>query len=217
MVLLTTTQAAKAAIDDYLALHADDQEDDSLRQRLERLEKISLDGPVEHADLIAISRSAREDKNAGKTSRQCRLETLLKGATVYQPPPPPKPEPVSDKLPMRIMRSILITYTSVCRLQSLDATPPQTRRTARIRAHDQPSPRKGNIRPTLPSFNLQPKYLSRPNRRRRGWRRCHISRRRQTGGANHQRPGLHYRMRGRSLDRGEALGGPATPCSSRGW
>jgi hypothetical protein len=100
MVLLTATQAAKAAIDDYLALHADDQEDDSLRQRLERLEKVSLDGPVEHADLIAISKSAREDENANKT-RQCRLDTLLKGATVYQPPPPPKPQPVSDKSPIQ--------------------------------------------------------------------------------------------------------------------
>ena len=95
MVLLTTTQAAKAAIDDYLALHADNQENDSLRQRLQRLEKVSLDGPVEHADLIAISKSAREDENATK-SRQCRLDTLLKGATVYQLPPPPKPEPVSS-------------------------------------------------------------------------------------------------------------------------
>ena len=95
MVLLTTTQAAKAAIDDYLALHADNQENDSLRQRLERLEKVSLDGPVEHADLIAISKSAREDGNATKT-RQFRLDILLKGAIVYQPPPPPKPEPVSS-------------------------------------------------------------------------------------------------------------------------
>jgi hypothetical protein len=96
MVLLTTTQAAKAAIDDYLALHAGDQQDDSLQQRLERLEKVSLDGPVEHADLVAISKSAREEKNASKPSRQCRLDTLLKGATLYQPPPPPKPEPVSN-------------------------------------------------------------------------------------------------------------------------
>jgi hypothetical protein len=95
MVLLTTTEAAKAAIDDYLASHADDQEDDSLQQRLERLGKVSLDGPVEHVDLIAISKSAREDENATK-SRQCRLDTLLKGATVYQLPPPPKPEPVSS-------------------------------------------------------------------------------------------------------------------------
>ena len=95
MVLLTTTEAAKAAIDDYLTSHAGDQEDDSLRQRLERLEKVSLDGPVEHADLIAISKSAREDGNATKT-RQFRLDILLKGAIVYQPPPPPKPEPVSS-------------------------------------------------------------------------------------------------------------------------
>jgi hypothetical protein len=100
MVLLATTQAAKAAIDDYLALNADDQEDDSLQQRLERLAKVSLDGPVEHADLIAISKSAREDENATKT-RQFRLETMLKGATVYKPPPPPKPEPVSDKSPIQ--------------------------------------------------------------------------------------------------------------------
>jgi hypothetical protein len=95
MVLLTTTQAAKAAIDEYLALHADDHEDDSLQQRLERLGKVSLEGPVEHADLVAISISAREGKNASKISRQYRLDTLLKGATIYQPPPPPKPEPVS--------------------------------------------------------------------------------------------------------------------------
>jgi len=95
MVLLTTTEVAKAAIHGYLASHADHQKDDSLGQRLERLEKVSLDGPVEHADLIAISKSAGKDKNSTKT-RQCRLDTLLRGATVYQPPPPPKPEPVSE-------------------------------------------------------------------------------------------------------------------------
>lgn len=96
MVLLTTTETAKAAIDEYLALHADDRKNDSLKQRLARLGKVSIDGPVEHADLIAVSKSARENKNANKT--QCRLDDLLKGATLYQPPPPPKPEPVSDRL-----------------------------------------------------------------------------------------------------------------------
>jgi hypothetical protein len=119
MVLLTATQAAKAAIEDYLALHADDQEDDPLRQRLERLEKISLDGPVEHADLIAISKAAREDKNAIKTSspRQCRLETLLKGATVYQPPPPPKPEPVSNH--SHTQRCMMLTPTKSAQYKAL--------------------------------------------------------------------------------------------------
>jgi hypothetical protein len=110
MVLLTTTQAAKAAIDDYLALHADDQEDDSLQQRLERLEKVSLEGPVEHADLVAISKSARP-------SRQCRLETLLKGATVYQPPPPPKPEPVSHH--SHTQRYMMLTPTKSAQYKAL--------------------------------------------------------------------------------------------------
>jgi len=97
MVLLTTTQAAKAAIDDYVALHADDENND----RLERLGKVSLDGPVEHADLIAISKSARNGRNTDRALplQACRMEALLKGATIHRPPPPPKPEPVSHQPP----------------------------------------------------------------------------------------------------------------------
>jgi hypothetical protein len=95
MVLLTTTSAAKATIDEYLRLHVEGDESEALQQQLERLVKIELDGPIEHADLIDISKwLVKKHHDSEVPIKQWRLETLLKGTTVYQPPPPPKPEPV---------------------------------------------------------------------------------------------------------------------------
>lgn len=100
MVLLTLTQNAKVAVDEYQRLHAgDDDTDETLQLRLERLAKVELGDPVEHLDLIDVSKDLRKDHRSKHGSsaipKEWRLDTLLKGAAVYQPPPPPKPEPVS--------------------------------------------------------------------------------------------------------------------------
>ena len=95
MVLLRTTATLKAAVDEYLRLHADCENSEPLQHQLERLEKAELDGPIEHSDVIDISkRLVKECRGSDTSARTWRLDTLLKGTTVYQPPPPPKPEPV---------------------------------------------------------------------------------------------------------------------------
>lgn len=96
MVLLVTTPAAKAAVDEYLRLRVGCENNEALQQQLDRLEKTELDGPVEHSDLIDVSKwLLKEQYDSNEPTKTWRLDTLLKGTTVYQPPPPPKPEPVS--------------------------------------------------------------------------------------------------------------------------
>lgn len=95
MVLLKTTPALRAAVDEYLRLHANCENGEVLQQKLERLEKAELDGPIEHSDVTDISKRLVEEHHGnGASIKIWRLDTLLKGTTVYQPPPPPKPEPV---------------------------------------------------------------------------------------------------------------------------
>ena len=96
MVLLQTTPTLKAAVDEYLRLHANCENSEPLQHQLERLEKADLDGPIEHSDVINISkRLVKECQNSDASTKNWRLDTLLQGTTVYQPPPPPKPEPAS--------------------------------------------------------------------------------------------------------------------------
>ena len=99
MVLLTLTPAAKAAVAEYSRIkrRENDSRDEGLEEKLERLSRIELGSPVEHHDLIDISaflvqqcRKESEDDLA----KDWRLDSLLKGALVYRPPPPSKPEPV---------------------------------------------------------------------------------------------------------------------------
>lgn len=96
MVLLKTTPTLKAAVDEYLRLHTDLENSELLQHQLQRLEKTDLDGPVEHSDVIDISkRLVQGCQNSDASTKNWRLDALLKGTTVYQPPPPPKPEPAS--------------------------------------------------------------------------------------------------------------------------
>ena len=102
MVLLTLTTAAYAAVKEYCRLQSSDAEsvnDTETKARSGRLSQLELGSPVEHSDLIEISKSLVEHKrrqSPGDPAKEWRLDSLLRGAEVYQPPPPPKPEPVSN-------------------------------------------------------------------------------------------------------------------------
>lgn len=93
MVLLTVTLAGKAAIDAFIELDKGEANDEETLKQQERLSQAEIGSPIEHHELVAISRHLVQHIEG--SARQWRLDTLLKGATVYQPPPPPKPEPVS--------------------------------------------------------------------------------------------------------------------------
>lgn len=92
MVLLTVTPAAKAAIDAYLEVETGEADNDKTAKQREQLSQAEVGSPIEHHQLVSISRHLVQ--HSGGSARQWRLDTLLKGATVYQAPPPPKPEPV---------------------------------------------------------------------------------------------------------------------------
>lgn len=140
MVLLTVTTAAKAAIDEYVAFSATQDTSNDLKQRLE---DVAIGSPVEHSDLIDVSKCliAKTRSEASVSTfppSEWRLDTLLKGAEVYRAPPPPKPEPVSTMLAMT--RRCMITLVPVARIQSSHAKTSSARRTATVRAHDKSSP-----------------------------------------------------------------------------
>jgi hypothetical protein len=110
MVLLITTSAAKTAVDEYLRLYVGSEKSEAQQHILERLGKAELDGPIEHSDLIDVSkRLVKEHQGNGTPTKKWRLDTLLKGTTVYQPPPPPKPEPVSRSFDVWY----IMTYTHI--------------------------------------------------------------------------------------------------------
>jgi len=98
MVLLTVTEAAKIAVDEFCRRKGLATEHDADPELCSRLAKVQVGGTIEHHELIHISRyllsRARdeEDSAAREPTRKLRIDTLLRGATVYQAPPPPKPE-----------------------------------------------------------------------------------------------------------------------------
>lgn len=102
MVLLTLTPAAKNAVEEYCESKRSPNEDDDeneLEVKLEKLSKLEAGSPIDHHDLTEVSnflvQQSRDENDGNGVAREWRLDTLLRGAIVYQPPPPPKPEPVS--------------------------------------------------------------------------------------------------------------------------
>lgn len=55
-----------------------------------------LGNPISHGQIIDLWKDSQARSSHPKT-----LESLLRGARVYNPPPKPKPEPVSSPLPPR--------------------------------------------------------------------------------------------------------------------
>lgn len=95
MVLLTLSEAGKAAIEQYCQSAEDSADDSDLSHAA--LKKLEVGSAISHASLIQISRTLLENKTKGvEESLAWRLDTLLKGSSIYIPPPPPKPEPVGQ-------------------------------------------------------------------------------------------------------------------------
>ncbi|KAK3069158.1 hypothetical protein LTR53_012724 [Teratosphaeriaceae sp. CCFEE 6253] len=109
MVRLTATAAAKAAIDEYCRQKETDAETLAIDGETiwEDLSHVEPGSPVEHNHLIEVSKYLVERSKArGDETKSWRLDSLLKGALVYQPPLPPKPEPTAEyKALMRRLRA----------------------------------------------------------------------------------------------------------------
>lgn len=97
MVLLTLTPTAKTAIENYMKLVS---KSDSSHDQRSKLENAKKGDPVDHQDLVEVSKYLIEKAKTGTTdsgslNKQWRLDAMLKGTTVYRAPPAPKAEPVS--------------------------------------------------------------------------------------------------------------------------
>ena len=64
------------------------------------LPTVSVGAPISHDDLIALARYYRNTAEADGERNPYTLDTLLRGTSVYVPPPPPKPEPVGSHDPI---------------------------------------------------------------------------------------------------------------------
>lgn len=112
MVLLTVTSPAKEAIEEYCKLqqNSDGFEEAGVKAKWEELLKAEIGSAIDHNDLIQISTFLLQRARQGDDSalgREWRLDTLLKGANVYQAPPLPKPEPVSSQEPLEAGKQLI--------------------------------------------------------------------------------------------------------------
>lgn len=99
MVLLTVTVATRKGIEEYCKSKSSlaTERDKESKERLEKLSRLSEGDPIEHDDVIEVSRfllKNNKKEHEETLVKEWRLETFLKGAVVYRPPPPEKPEPV---------------------------------------------------------------------------------------------------------------------------
>lgn len=104
MVLLTVTPAIKVAISALIesGKGAENGSGEDFTTKLEGWKAAETGSPIDHSDLIQVSQqlvaTARMNGRA-ELAREWRLDTLLKGAMVYQKPLPPKSEPVRPPRP----------------------------------------------------------------------------------------------------------------------
>ncbi|CAK4031721.1 related to ATP-dependent RNA helicase chl1 [Lecanosticta acicola] len=98
MLRLTVTLAAKVAIDEYLRLRREQSGSftPSTPEKDDRLSHAAVGSPIDHHDLIDVSKFLVQNGKTDDAAKEWRLDTLLKGAAVYQPPPPPRPEPTPE-------------------------------------------------------------------------------------------------------------------------
>jgi hypothetical protein len=95
MVLLTMTATVVAIVEVYL-------ENNQIESKPEEpnLDAPKIGHPISHGQLVDISKYLRSkpEKVEGKKVDDRRVPThlseLLKGCSIYSPPPKPKPEPV---------------------------------------------------------------------------------------------------------------------------
>jgi len=93
MVLLTITPSIAEALKKRTEAAGDSAKEEELPDGEPNLENPSVGDPISHGQIIDLWRNLRCHGH-----RDCRLESLLRGAKVYVSPPPPKAEPVGRPL-----------------------------------------------------------------------------------------------------------------------
>jgi hypothetical protein len=101
MVLLTITPSIVEALaikepsnPEAVEAHHDDNEIDAPSQKPDEpsLDEPEVGKPIFHGQIVNLWKNLKAQGNSSYT-----LEQLLRGASIYIPPPPPKPEPVSSR------------------------------------------------------------------------------------------------------------------------
>lgn len=101
MVLLTMTSSILEALSIVEAAETPQIEDhdETVEQKSQpptkepTLDDPKLGNPISHGQIVDLWKQLKAQGNSNFT-----LEQLLRGASVYIPPPPPKPEPVSHPI-----------------------------------------------------------------------------------------------------------------------
>lgn len=99
MVLLTMTAAVVAVVELYLENNPVES-----NQKEPSLEAPQMGNPISHGQLVDISKylKSNPEKVEGREIEGRQLPThlgeLLKGCSIYRPPPKPKPEPVRQSI-----------------------------------------------------------------------------------------------------------------------
>lgn len=93
MVLLTMTTSIVEAVT-IIRRNSNDTAAAPLSAECEAVDEPTLTepevgNPISHGQIIDIWKHLKEEEHPNLS-----LEELLRGATIYMPPPPPKPEPV---------------------------------------------------------------------------------------------------------------------------
>lgn len=115
------------------------------------LEAPKIGNPISHGQLVDIAKYLRlnpgrvEGRDVEGRQLPTHLSELLRGCSIYTPPPKSKSEPVSSfDLPIEIIAN---KTTPVLRIQSPHGPPPKRRRKPLLRKDAPPNLR--NIQPTI--------------------------------------------------------------------
>ncbi|KAJ5095615.1 hypothetical protein NUU61_004971 [Penicillium alfredii] len=118
MVLLVTTDGILAALEAVPA---------SRRDELELPASLELHGPITHESLLRLSRHLQNNTEYTDTNltpgSPTVLASLLRGTTVYVPPPPKKPEPSPEYLASKARLLALSEQAAYQRLLNPTYTP----------------------------------------------------------------------------------------------
>jgi hypothetical protein len=150
MVLLTMTPVVAAAVKIYT----------EAKEYVPRPDETPLEAPepgspISHGQLVDISKylKANPEKARARISEgkdvPIYLSELLRGCSIYTPPPKTKAEPV--RLAAFVMRCKVLIVSTDCRIQTTHGPAPQRRRGPVVRTDAQPAAAFRNPNATVPS------------------------------------------------------------------
>ncbi|KAJ5156051.1 hypothetical protein N7492_008854 [Penicillium capsulatum] len=138
MVLLVATERIHAAWDAVPV---------SRRRELDLPAELDVQGPISHEQLLRLSRTLRHDASSHAAGSVTVLSALLRGTTVYVPPPPKKPEPTPEYLASKARLQAAADQAAYQRLLNPTHTPDPS--SADPHASEAPTATEETLTPSL--------------------------------------------------------------------